>query len=166
MKCKHCGAILEADDAFCRKCGAPLPSDNEVEEDNTSAYPPKYAYDRRPFSGKAIAGFVVSLVGVVTFVLLSSLWLVWLPCAIVGLLLSMYATRETARLYRGNGLAIAGLVMSTFTLVFAGTFLLIWSGHYIITNQIKPRRPLFVQPLSAFRSPTFLYISIENSILN
>ena len=148
MKCKYCGAPIDGEDAFCRKCGARVPEDGVAEEASAPAdgvaeeasapsYRPEPVYDRRPFSGKAIAGFVVSLVGVVTYVLLSSLWVIWLPCSIVGLLLSMYATKDTAKLYRGKGLAIAGLVMATFTLVFAGTILLLFSGYTIIKGQMQ-----------------------------
>ena len=61
------------------------------------------------FSGMAITGFVLSLVGILVLAI---------PCGIIGLVFSSVAMKDTLALVRrGRGMAIAGLVISIVDIV-------------------------------------------------
>ncbi len=61
------------------------------------------------FSGFAIAGFVVSLVGLFIFAIVGG---------VIGVIMSAFALKETKQnIKRGRGLAIAGLVISIIDII-------------------------------------------------
>ena len=63
--------------------------------------------------GLSIAGFVLSLVGIVfAFVL----WYISIPCSITGLVLSVVGGKKLKASNQPHGLAIAGLVISIVSL--------------------------------------------------
>ncbi len=67
-------------------------------------------------SGKAIAGFVLSIIGIIVLAI---------PCGIIGLILSALSFRETSDgSRRGRGLAIAGFVISIVDIVMGLVYLL------------------------------------------
>lgn len=70
--------------------------------------------------GKAIAGFVLSIVGVVFGILSGYFSLVGLPVAIVGLVLSVNGGKQLRANSQPAGLATAGLVIGIIAVVFTG----------------------------------------------
>lgn len=78
------------------------PLEAKTLEDGESTVAAKY-------SGKSIAGFVLSLVGILVAAI---------PCGIIGLVFSALGMRDVDALaYRGKGLAISGLVISIIDIV-------------------------------------------------
>ena len=72
--------------------------------------------------GKATAGFVLSIVGVV-FGLLSGIFsIVGLPIAIVGLCLAVSGGKALKRNEQPTGIATAGLVLGIIAVVFTTIF--------------------------------------------
>ncbi len=70
--------------------------------------------------GKAIAGFVLSIVGVVFGILNGWFSIVGLPVAIVGLVLSVNGGKQLKANDQPAGLATAGLVLGIIAVVFTG----------------------------------------------
>lgn len=132
--CKHCGAQIEDTTAFCPNCGTNVSDDavsSSAPEPQYSAYQPEQPvqptqyqpyqeyqnpgiYPEGKLNGLAVAGFVVSLVSMF-FCGISS---------IVGLILSIVGMSQIKNSIksgvpqRGNGLAIAGLVIGIIGTVF------------------------------------------------
>ncbi len=63
-------------------------------------------------NGLAVAGMVLGIVSLV----LICIWFVSLPCAIVGLCLSVVGKNKALETNSGGGMAITGLVLSCVTL--------------------------------------------------
>ena len=92
MVCKHCGSEIEKDSKFCSNCGAEVEKDvekiveeiidakDEVKVEEESNQPKKY-------QGYGIAGFVLSLVGII---------IAALPCGVLGVTFSSYALKQFA----------------------------------------------------------------------
>ena len=68
--------------------------------------------------GQAIAGFVLSLVGIVFGILSGLFSLIGLPVAIVGLVLSVIGGKKLRANGQPAGIAIAGLVLGIIAVVF------------------------------------------------
>lgn len=68
--------------------------------------------------GKAIAGMVLGIVGIVCGVLSGYLSLIGLPVAIVGLVLSVQAGKQLKAAGEASGIATAGLVLGIIAVVF------------------------------------------------
>lgn len=109
---------------FCQKCGTQLDENNVCPNCGTKASGSIYSKPLQKdnysnpyadvYSGKSIAGFVVSLIGLLLFPI---------PCGILGLIFSGLGMRETDKYYsydarKGRGLAIAGIVISIIDIVF------------------------------------------------
>ena len=97
VSCAACGNEMNADDKFCRRCGArtTAPSGGMASSDMLAAGPPGT-------SGKAIGSFFCGLL------------FVFLPFAIVAIILghlSLSEIRKSAGRLTGEGLAITGLVL-------------------------------------------------------
>lgn len=104
MTCKKCGTQLEENSTVCTNCGVEISeAENqctESEEKNDS--PAKY-------SAKGIAGFVLSLVGIIVAAI---------PCGIIGVIFSSLALKEVELpQYKGKGFVISGLVVSIIDIV-------------------------------------------------
>lgn len=121
MFCKNCGAKLEDNSKFCASCGSEVAVEAQTEvntsiEEQATVTPsnddaPKSIENPTPkkFSGKGIAGFVLSLVGMIIF---------GIPCGILGIIFSSIALKEVkTKNLKGKGLAIAGLVISIIDVV-------------------------------------------------
>ena len=121
---------------FCQKCGTQLGENNVCPNCGTRVSGSVYSkplQDRTytnpnagRFSGKSIAGFVLALVG---------LLLLPIPCGILGMIFSGLGMKETDTYYsydafRGRGLAIAGLVISSVDLGYGLISLLIWANIF------------------------------------
>lgn len=107
MVCQNCGSIIDENQNFCPSCGAA-----KADNSNTSEMTEQKVKDTAPqaWSGKAITGFVLSLVGLI---------IAALPCGIIGLVFSSIAFTQTAnKNLKGKGLAISGLVISLIDIVF------------------------------------------------
>lgn len=113
MFCPKCGASVSDGANFCEKCGAPI----EAAEGYSAAWGAEmnantfYAQPAAPVAmkncGKAIAGFVLSLVAFVMS------WL-GIILSILGIVFSTMALREIRnnRNLTGRGFALAGLIIS------------------------------------------------------
>lgn len=116
MFCPYCGANLTDNAKFCSSCGAQIEKENTSEvvtETNnqlqTNQPTPNTQSTVKKFSGAAIAGFVLSLVGIIV---------AGIPCGVLGIIFSAAGMSETKNQEkRGKGLAIAGLVISIIDIV-------------------------------------------------
>ena len=68
--------------------------------------------------GKAVAGMVLGIIGVVCGVLSGYLSLIGLPVAIVGLVLSVIGGKQLKASGQPSGVATAGLVLGIIAVVF------------------------------------------------
>lgn len=109
MFCTNCGTQLVEGSKVCHNCGM------RVEEDTAQTKEYIQFDNVTKFSAMAIVGFVLSLVGILVAAI---------PCGIIGLVFSSLGMRDAqVRRYRGNGLAIAGLVVSIIDIIFGIIYL-------------------------------------------
>ena len=116
MFCKHCGKEIDDKAVVCVHCGVPtdnMPSSGIMQ--NTFQYQPE-----KPVNGLAIAGLVVSIVG-----LFGGNYLFLIP-SIVGLILSIVGMAK-AKNHSLYGLAIAALIVSIIAFVI---WLIIWIAAF------------------------------------
>ena len=107
MVCQNCGTNIDENQNFCPNCGA-AKADNSNTSEMTEQKIAETA--SQAWSGKAITGFVLSLVGLI---------IAALPCGIIGLVFSAIALTQTVnKNLKGKGLAISGLVISIIDIVF------------------------------------------------
>ena len=130
MFCTKCGAPVADGAKFCEKCGAPIATaetETETEtanawgestsnawgaETNETVFSAQTSVPVAPrYSGKGIAGFVLSLVTIVASCI--SVWIA-LVTGIVGLVLSAMGLKEIKNNANvtGKGMALAGLIIS------------------------------------------------------
>ncbi len=103
MFCRKCGAEIAEDTKFCQYCGAEIAANEQPSQVETPSVAP-VQQAKVKFSGLAIAGFVLSLVGTIIF---------GIPCGILGIIFTSISFKEIAtKNLKGKGLAIAGLVIS------------------------------------------------------
>ena len=115
MFCRICGYELPENAQFCSRCGTSVAPSDFAETPMTSA--PAAPAKK---SGKAITGFVMSLVGIFfgtsigyDFVGL----LITIACGVIGLIFSILGKKEIVqRSLGGKGLATAGLIISIIVL--------------------------------------------------
>ncbi len=114
MFCEKCGSELDEKN-ICPNCGARTAQGEEAQvEQNNGAEKERNEgtenTERITYSGKSIAGFVVSLAGLLAFAM---------PCGIIGAIFSSLGIKDTENLKRrGRGLAISGLVISIIDIIF------------------------------------------------
>ena len=95
MICKRCGTLIEDTAMVCPVCGASTTDDFYAQ--------PTAAPVKNGFSGMAIAGFVMSLLGLLIFAL---------PFGILGIIFSSLGMQNTSmHASRGKGLSISGLII-------------------------------------------------------
>ena len=112
MFCKICGCEIPEGSNFCPRCGSDTKTTEFVAQEQPAP--------AQKFSGKAIAGFILSLIGI---------FISAIPCGIVGTILSALGMKETtSKNKKGRGLAIAGLVVSIIDIVF---------GVYAVINTMS-----------------------------
>ncbi len=90
--CIKCGNKLNGNEIYCIKCGHKIASNNMIKKNN----------------GATIAGFVLSLISVITCGLTS----------IIGLILSIIGLISSKKKNRKDGLAVAGIIISTIMLLY------------------------------------------------
>ena len=111
MFCANCGTQLVEGSKVCHNCGT------RVEQDSAPANEYIRFDNVTKFSAMAIVGFVISLVGIL---------IAAVPCGIIGLVFSSLGIRDAqVRRYRGNGLAISGLVISIIDIIIGIIYLAI-----------------------------------------
>ena len=136
MYCKYCGNQLSENSKFCTQCGSLVEentlnnqtneqineqqmSENQPNTLNTNQqtiYNAEQIQPIKKYSRKSIAGFVLSLVG---------LLLAGIPCGILGIVFSSIGLNEVGtKNMKGKGLAIAGLVISIIDIIGALIFTL------------------------------------------
>ena len=109
MFCKKCGAELAEGTKFCSSCGAEVVNETETQPTETQNVAEQPVQTKAKFSGLAIAGFVLSLVGLIIF---------GIPCGVMGIIFTSISFKEiSTKNLRGKGLAIAGLVISILDVV-------------------------------------------------
>lgn len=140
--CQNCGAQCEDSANHCTNCGVALAAEEPVAQTNpTPEQPPVYQQPpvypqppmnqpyygvpapmpKNPNKGKAIAGMVLGICGLVVPYLGTI-------CAIIGLIISIMALKGYHEGEPGRGMAIAGLVCSIIGLVWAVLLILILAG--------------------------------------
>lgn len=119
MFCPKCGANNAEDSKFCVACGAQIEKVDNAEQEVvqtpvTETEPATPA--KTKMNGSAIAGFVLSLVGIFFAAII---------CGTLGLIFSSVAMKATSsnNAVKGKGLAVAGLVISIIDVVFALIYL-------------------------------------------
>ena len=126
MFCFHCGKEVDEADTFCPYCGANLttkepiqsaPQPIESAPQPVQAPPAPAKKNALPIVGFSLACAAIVLVIASYFV--SELFVLTLPCCIVGLILSIIGIVKSKQLgYKaGKSLAIAGIVLSAVTLL-------------------------------------------------
>ncbi len=111
MICKNCGTILEENSNTCPICGTQITEDNNHKEKQFEKVEEPTA---KKYSGKAIAGFVLSLIGIIVFAV---------PCGILGLVFSALAMKEVESSQYGKAFVISGLVISIIDIVLGIIYL-------------------------------------------
>lgn len=123
MFCRMCGAKLPEDALVCPYCGT------HAQENVTAAVPQSPTSEPTQNCGKAIAGFVLALVGAFLGALLiyAEGFIYALPCGILGLIFSLIGKKEIKeKNLKGKGLATAGLIISIVILAMVSlAFILI-----------------------------------------
>jgi predicted RNA-binding Zn-ribbon protein involved in translation (DUF1610 family) len=104
VPCPMCGESIAAAARRCRHCGEVI--------GGASAYQPTgYA----PTAGSSVASLVLGIVGLLTF----CFWFITLPCSLLAVGLGIVGIRASrSGQYRGEGMAIAGLVLGALGLLF------------------------------------------------
>ncbi len=108
MNCPQCGTVLANGSPFCSTCGANLSNPQPFGAAPTPSYVQQPAPGRT--SGMAIAGFVLGL----------------LSCSVLGLIFSIIGFNECKRSFgavKGEGLAMAGIILSVVWLLVAVTWI-------------------------------------------
>ena len=125
MTCPHCNATLEEGATFCLNCGAALEAAAPAAEEAAPAAAPA-APAKKKVNGLAVAGFVVSLVGLFCFG--------WL-CGILSIVFSAVALKQIpAKNQGGKGLAVAGLVIGIIDIASYILTLLLCSSMTALTS--------------------------------
>jgi len=107
MTCPHCNANLEEGATFCLNCGAQLEA-AQAEAAPEAAPAAAPVAEKKKVNGLAVAGFVISLVG---------LFCAGIICGIISVVLSAVALKQIpAKNQGGKGLAVAGLVIGIIDL--------------------------------------------------
>lgn len=129
FRCPHCGQVQAPGANFCANCGRPMSGPGGAAAYNAGGryYGPS---SPAPAPTKAnplgIVGFLLGLLG------LLSIFLVPYPFNLagpgLGFLLSIIGTCVSHRLRWGNGLAVAGIVLSLLALLFALLLHFIWAS--------------------------------------
>ena len=128
MFCPKCGTKNIDDAKFCVACGSQIqePERAESQEEsvvntNTTLNQPAIETSsatpvKTKMSGSAIAGFVLSLVGIFFAAII---------CGTLGLIFSAMGMKASSsnNTIKGKGLAVAGLVISIIDVVFALIYL-------------------------------------------
>ena len=105
MVCQNCGMTVEENQNFCPNCGSTVTGNSNGSTSAKEAESPTV----KSWSGKAITGFVLSLIGLIVAAL---------PLGIIGVIFSGIAFAQSANNnLRGKGLAISGLVISIIDIV-------------------------------------------------
>ena len=115
MICPYCKANLPEGAKACPCCGAQFAANNPYYQQAPGMYPPIMPVQSK-YCGKAIAAFVLSLVGIL---------IAGIICGILGIIFASIALYEINQkpYLQGKGLAIAGLIISILDCVLM--FLLI-----------------------------------------
>lgn len=106
MFCRHCGASLPEDAAFCPRCGQPLEAPRAARPQPAQPYP---AQDERPVNQLGLAGMITAIVAL--FVPFLGFF-----AAIAAIVLSGIGLSRRAQ-YRMNGFATAGLIIGILALL-------------------------------------------------
>ena len=135
--CVHCGSNLEEGSNVCPNCGAKVEDvKEEVVETVVVSEPAGQSYTQQaqpvqkdPTNGLAIAGLIISLVSMI--LCCGALSPISLILSIIGV------EKKKKKNGSGKGMAIAGIIISAITIVFAlivwlvfgiGTFAAIFEG--------------------------------------
>lgn len=113
MYCTVCGKENSDENRYCIGCGAVLIQDSEFQISNENNKSLK-------LSTNALAGFIVSLVGIIIFAI---------PCGVSSTIFSALALKDTnSGKFRGKGLAIAGLIIGIIDIILG--IIIIATGNF------------------------------------
>ena len=124
MYCAKCGAQVAESSSFCGKCGAPVsqptaPPQPAVVSPPSSATAPQTPTPSTQTSGFAVASLVCGIVGLLINFLS-------IPAIVLGAI-GIAQTGKNSK-YKGRGMAVAGLVLGIFTIIFWIVIIVLWAG--------------------------------------
>lgn len=122
MYCPQCGTQHSDDALFCSNCGLKFAEKEPIQDFMAGTVPP--SAPATGYSKKAIAGFVLSLVG---------MFCMGLILGILGIIFSRQGMRECNEnpTMQGRGLATAGLIISILDIV-GWAISIVFTVFYII----------------------------------
>lgn len=108
MFCRNCGSPINPGEAFCSKCGTKVDANTNTVNQNTNV--PVQDSKAGKNNSMAIVAFVFSLLG---------LLVAGLPCGILAVCLGVSARNhiKTFPEEKGNGFAMAGIIIGIFDIV-------------------------------------------------
>ncbi|MDE7452924.1 MAG: zinc-ribbon domain-containing protein [Clostridia bacterium] len=118
MFCRNCGKEIPDKAVYCVHCGAVT--------DNPSAFNAQPAAPDKKTNGFAIAGFVLSLVGLVLG------YYTYDVVPLLGLIFSIIGLVKSKTCGSGRGLSIAGLVISIVSTVLAIVLIILIVGLAVL----------------------------------
>ncbi len=152
MNCKNCGCQLQATDTFCPSCGkpVPVPVPSSAPAGGIAATPMPVADGNAPVSGKATASIVCGILALFLSI----------PASIAAIVLGHLSLSEIKRSMgrlRGQGQAIAGLVLGYGTIAIFPIVLIV--AAIAIPNILRAR--IVANEASAISSTRMLIAAEE-----
>lgn len=121
MNCPTCGTQLADGSPFCSTCGANLggrlPAFGQAQFNPYGGQPQPPMMQMQRTSGMAIAGFILAM----------------LSCSLFGLIFSIIGYNECKKslgTVKGEGLAIAGIIISVVWMLFGALYFVSLMGHH------------------------------------
>lgn len=121
MFCSKCGKAIADDSQFCQYCGNTIRGENLGNESELNSNNINPVEQKRKYNVMCIVGFVIALVS-----LLLNFWGI---VGIAALIISLLGFMQTKpRNEKGKGLAIAGMAIGGYSIIYAVIMILYAMG--------------------------------------